>query len=172
MSERLFYCGRAPPSRDANRATQLMLSGSKPNINRKIEDIEKRMVADVPDHLRDLLDIATYVFIADRMVGRGGTTLPNMGSDWHRRFRFSIAVRDLERWNTPDVKAALEDLLGFLSGDHFRFDFFKSDQPTPFPSRLPLAATGTALTPLRPGRDVLRWPRFACRRSAGTVTDQ
>ncbi len=121
-----------------------MLSGSKPNINRKIEDIEKRMVADVPDHLRDLLDIATYVFIADRMVGRGGTTFPNMGSDWHRRFRFSIAVRDLERWNTPDVKAALEDLLGFLSGDHFRFDFFKSDQSTPFPSRLPLAETGTA----------------------------
>ena len=62
------------------------------------------MVAEVPDHLRDLLDIATYVFVADRMVSRGGTTLPNMGSDWHRRFRFSIAVRDPERWNRPDVQ--------------------------------------------------------------------
>ena len=142
MPERLFYCGRAPPPRDAHRATQLMLSGSQPNINRKIEDIEKRMVADIPDHLQDLLDIATYVFVADRMVRRGGATLPNMGSDWRRRFRFSIAVREPERWNTPDVKTALEDLLGFLSGDHFRFDFSSLDQPPAFPSRLPLASMG------------------------------
>jgi 7-cyano-7-deazaguanine synthase in queuosine biosynthesis len=146
MRERVFYCGRAPPPRDVNRATQLMLSGSKPNINRKIEDIEKQMVAEVPDHLRDLLDIATYVFVADRMVSRGGTTLPNMGSDWHRRFRFSIAVRDPERWNRPDVKSALEELLGFLSGDDFRFDFFKSDQPPASSSRLPLAGVDTAPT--------------------------
>ena len=146
MPERRFYCGLAPPPRDANHVAQLMLTGGQPNINRKIEVIEKRMVADVPDHLQDLLDIATYVFVADRMVPRGGATLPNMGSDWHRRFRLSIAVRDPGRWNTPDVKIALEDLLGFLSGDHFRFDFFRSDQPPAFPSRLPLASIGTAPT--------------------------
>ena len=146
MPEWRFYCGRVPPPRDANQATQLMLTGGKPNINRKIEVIEKRLVADVPDHLQDLLDIATYVFVADRMVGRGGATLPNMGSDWRRRFRFSIAVRDPGRWNTPDVKTALEDLLGFLSGDHFRFDFFRSDQPPALPRRLPLARIGTAPT--------------------------
>ena len=61
-------------------------------------------------------------------------------------FVFRLPCVTSERWNTPDVKTALEDLLGFLSGDHFRFDFFKSDQPTPFPSRLPLAEIGTALS--------------------------
>jgi hypothetical protein len=117
MSERLFYCGCSPPSRDAGRAKQLRLAGDTANINRRIDDIEKRMIAEVSDHLRDLLDIGTYVFIADRMISRGGRTLPNMGRDWHRRFRLVIAVREPDRWNRPEVKSALEELVGFLSGD-------------------------------------------------------
>ena len=138
MSERLFYCGCAPPSRDADRAKQLRLAGHTANINRRIEDIEKRMIGEVPDHLCDLLDIATYVFIADRMISRGGRTLPNMGGDWHRRFRLVIAVREPDRWNRTEVKSALEELVGFLSGDTFSFQFLKSDEPPAFPSRLPL----------------------------------
>jgi hypothetical protein len=119
MSERLFYCGCTPPSRDADRARQLRLAGDTANINRRIEDIEKRMIGEVPDHLRDLLDIATYVFIADRMIPRGGRTLPNMGRDWHRRFRLVIAVREPDRWNGTEVRSTLEELVGFLSGDTF-----------------------------------------------------
>ena len=138
MPELLFYCGKTPPPRESARATELRLGGSSPNINRRIEDIEKRMVSEVADDLRDLLDIATYVFIADRMVRRGGPTLPNMGRDWRRRFRLVIAVRDPERWNAPELKSALEDLLGFLSGDDFRFQFLRSDEPPAYPSYLPL----------------------------------
>ena len=138
MSERLFYCGIAPPPRDPSRATQLMLSGSEKNINRDIEGIAAQMVNDVPDHLCDLLDIATYVFVADRMVRRGGLTLPNMGSDWRRRFRFVIAVRQPELWNAPDVNAVLQNLLGFLSEDIYHFKFVKSHEVPQFPSRLPL----------------------------------
>lgn len=143
MREWLFFCGRPPSPRDERRATLLMLTGRLQNVNRKIEAIETRMVADLPNHLRDLLDIATYVFMADRIVSRGGATLPNMGSNWRRRFRFSIAVRDPEHWNAPDVKSALEDLLGFLSDDRFRFDFFKSDELPTFPSRLALTSIGS-----------------------------
>src|SRR5262245_21417991 len=127
MPERLFYCGSAPPPRDEGRATRLHLASASPNVNRGFEDIEKQMVSEIPDHLRDLLDIATYVFVADRMVGRGGKTLPNMGREWHRSFRFSIAVREPDRWNRPEIKAALQDLVGFLSGDDYRFQFLKSD---------------------------------------------
>ena len=144
MPERLFYCGRQPPPRDAGKAFHLRLAGAGPNINRRIEDIEKRMVGEVPDHLRDLLDIATYVFVADRMVGRGGRTLPNMGADWRRRFRFFIAVRDPARWNRPDVKAALEDLVGFLAGDDCRFNFMNSEEAPIYPTRLPLREAATA----------------------------
>jgi hypothetical protein len=117
MSERLFYCGTAPPLRDERRATQLMLAGERRNINRDFEDIASQLVGDVPNRLRDLLDIATYVFVADRTVRRGGPTLPNLGSDWRRRLRFVIAVREPERWNTPQVNAMLQDLVGFASDE-------------------------------------------------------
>src|SRR5262245_46814616 len=103
MPERVFYCGSTPPPRDRGRAIQLHLAGANPNINRRIEDIEKRMVSEVPDHLRDLLDIATYLFVADRIVVRGGKTLPNMGREWHRSFRLIIAAREPDRWNRPEV---------------------------------------------------------------------
>ena len=138
MAERLFYCGTAPPPRDAGRATQLWLAGPLANINRGIEVIEKHMVSEVPNHLRDLLDIATYVFVADRMVRRGGETLPNMGRDWRRRFRLFIAVREPERWNDLHLRAPLEELIGFVSEDHYRIEFVKSYDPPDFPVRLPL----------------------------------
>jgi 7-cyano-7-deazaguanine synthase in queuosine biosynthesis len=140
MLERLFYCGSTPPPRDVGRAIELRLAGVAANINRRIEDIEKRMVSEVPDHLRDLLDIATYVFVADRMIGRGGKTFPGMGREWGRRFRLFVAVRQPERWNTPEMKSALEDLVGFLSGDDYRFQFLKSEEPPAYPSRLPLGS--------------------------------
>jgi 7-cyano-7-deazaguanine synthase in queuosine biosynthesis len=125
----------------------LRLAGAAPNVNRRIEDIEEQMVSEVPDHLRDLLDIATYVFVADRMIGRGGKTLPNMGREWHRSFRFIIAVREPDRWNRPEVKEALQDLVGFLSGDNYRFQFVKSDEVPAYPRHLPLS--GGEITPRR-----------------------
>jgi 7-cyano-7-deazaguanine synthase in queuosine biosynthesis len=146
MPERLFYCGTEPPH-DDGKAYYLRLAGAAPNVNRRLEDIEKRMVSEIPDHLCDLLDIATYVFVADRMVGRGGKTLPNMGREWHRSFRFSIAVREPDRWNRPEIKAALQDLVGFLSGDDYRFQFLKSDEVPAYPRHLPLG--GGDVTPKR-----------------------
>jgi hypothetical protein len=146
MPERLFYCGTEPPH-DERKAFHLRLAGAAPNVNRRLEHIEKRMVSEIPDHLCDLLDIATYVFVADRMVGRGGKTLPNMGREWHRSFRFSIAVREPDRWNRPEIKAALQDLVGFLSGDDYRFQFLKSDDVPAYPRHLPLG--GGDVTPKR-----------------------
>jgi hypothetical protein len=115
-----------------------MLTGPRRNINRGIDDIEARMVGEAPANLRDLLDIATYVFVADRMVTRGGDTLPNMGSQWRRRIRLHVAVRDPELWSSPSVKAMLGDLVEFISEDRFTFEFSKSDELPTFPTRLPL----------------------------------
>ena len=141
MPERLFYCGRASSPRHLDRAIELSLAGRGRNINRRFEDIETRMVADVPDHLRDLLDIATYVFVADRMVTRGGDTLPNMGSEWRRRLRLHIAVRKPHHWEDPSVKARLRDLVGLISEDSYHFDFSQLDEEPQFPSRLALSTS-------------------------------
>lgn len=40
-------------------------------VTLEIEDIRQQMFKDVPTRLRDLLDIATYVFAADQAVLRG-----------------------------------------------------------------------------------------------------
>jgi len=78
------------------------------------------------------------------MTARGGKTLPNMGRDWRRRFRFVIAVREPDRWNRPEVKSALEDLVGFLADDDFRFQFLQSEEPPIYPGHLPLREVDAA----------------------------
>ena len=49
----------------------------------------------VPDLLIDLVEIATYVYCADKATGRGGDAQVGMGADWRRSFRFVIPVRNL-----------------------------------------------------------------------------
>ena len=77
----------------------------------------------LPDRILDLLELAGYVYCADRQVLRGRPNDLEYHS-WSRRFRFRIRVRDLAFWTRPDVRASLEELLPFLSGDEaFTFDF-------------------------------------------------
>jgi hypothetical protein len=117
---------------------QLMLSGEQQNITLKLNHLTAKMVSDIPPHLEDLLEIATYVFIADRIVRRGSPTLPNMGSDWRRRFRFVIAVRDPAYWAEAERTAALRELLNSVSEDDFVFDFVQADKEAGVPAHLPL----------------------------------
>ncbi len=49
----------------------------------------------LPDRLLDLLEIAAYVYTADRYVSRGRTDAVEFES-WSRDFRFHVKVRDLD----------------------------------------------------------------------------
>ena len=67
MAERLVLCGQAEAKCAQNDETlRLSLDGPRPNIALRIEDVSRRMVANVPDLLIDLVEIATYVFCADQ----------------------------------------------------------------------------------------------------------
>lgn len=68
-----------------------------------------------PRHL-DLIEIAAYVYAADRNVHRGGLTDVEYNS-WARQFDFHIAVRDHVFWNRLEVKQALAETLRWLTGD-------------------------------------------------------
>ncbi len=60
MAERLVLCGETFVGRPRHQeALRLDLTGSHPNITRWLEDISRRMVADVPDLLPDLIEVAT-----------------------------------------------------------------------------------------------------------------
>jgi 7-cyano-7-deazaguanine synthase in queuosine biosynthesis len=95
-------------------------------------------VTNIPDVLTDLLELATYVYCADGMVRRGGSTMAQMGKDWRRRFRFVVPVRMPEIWSSPQISRLLIETLSFLSDDFYEFDFHPLRDPTGFQNYLEL----------------------------------
>jgi 7-cyano-7-deazaguanine synthase in queuosine biosynthesis len=146
MHERLVLCG------DQRHTTQfrgerlvLKLTGDDANITLKLRDITRRLLADIPDLLEDLLEIAAYVLSADAATDRGDPALPDMGDDWRRRFHFVIPVRRPEVWASPEPMALLTDTLSFLSEDEYRFEFVALENPVRFDSYFDLrTAVGDA----------------------------
>jgi 7-cyano-7-deazaguanine synthase in queuosine biosynthesis len=92
-------------------------------VNLEITDISKRLVANIPDALADLLEVASYVYVADSAISRGGNTDSRMGARWRRKFRFDIPVRLPSLWSSHPVQSALVETLGFLSDDDYQFRF-------------------------------------------------
>ncbi|MDN5301095.1 MAG: hypothetical protein PWQ60_609 [Thermoanaerobacteraceae bacterium] len=83
---------------------------------------------ELPERIVDLLEIASYVFSADRAVDRGERdSLYN--ESWTRIFEFHIPVRDLAFWEQDNVKTALSNALVFMSGDRkYNFYFYQMNQ--------------------------------------------
>ena len=88
-----------------------------------IEDAE-----DLPPRVIDLLQIAAYVFCADRMANRGERSSINNAS-WSRSFEFHVPVLDYDFWTNASVKLALNNALTFMTGDRkYDFVFVKSNK--------------------------------------------
>src|SRR5688500_16247514 len=114
MPEHLVLCGGAeqrPPR--GTTPLRLHLQGIGRNVTLRIEDISRKLVADVPDLLTDLVELAAYVYAADRSISRGGKALRGMGRDWRREMRFVVPVRRPERWSSPEVQQSLVEALNF-----------------------------------------------------------
>lgn len=91
-----------------------------------------RDVYHLPPRLQDLLEIAAYVYAADRFIRRGAKDSMEYHS-WSRDLTFFVRVRDHNFWNQPATRASLSDLLTFLSGDarmEFNFQPGHSTPPT------------------------------------------
>ena len=77
----------------------------------------------LPDRCLDLLEIAAYVFAADRLTSRGSKSALEYQS-WSRKFHIFIKVRDCGFWSQPSVHDALVDALCFATGDRsYKFTF-------------------------------------------------
>jgi hypothetical protein len=78
-----------------------------------------------PPRIKDLLEIAGYVYAADRMTKRGQPIQLEYHS-WSRKFHFHIKVRDHEFWQKKTVRESLSKLLTFTTGDlSYEFTFVK-----------------------------------------------
>ena len=134
-SPQIVLCNGADPPQQLDQSKLITLEyrdsvGSSPNVELALSDFV-RDVLHLPDRILDLLEIAGYVFCADRLTYRGRKDSVEYHS-WSRLFHFVIKVRDFEFWNTHDVKEKLKEALVFMSGDrayHFTFQPGHSTPP-------------------------------------------
>src|SRR5882762_5350167 len=94
----------------------------QPNVRIELPGFVRQLLH-VPPRLLDLLEIAAYVYCADRWSYSGAKTAVEYQA-WSRDFVFHIKVSDFDFWSRTDVCEQLSAALTFLSGDRsFEFDF-------------------------------------------------
>ncbi len=101
------------------------------NVKIGLPDFVRR-VHYLPDRLRDLVEIAAYVYCADRSIKRGELDAREYHS-WGRDLRFRVKVRDYEFWQDSNAAQQLAELLCFLAGEetvHFEFERGHETPPT------------------------------------------
>jgi hypothetical protein len=103
--------------------------GKGKNVDLRIDCITRSMLANVPELLIDLLEIAAYIYCADQRLSRGTDRLANFGESWRRNLHFTIPVREPELWQQDEVQRLLAETLGFLSDDSYSFEFHKATRP-------------------------------------------
>jgi len=139
MIKHLFLCDSASSTGFANDYVQykLTLKDNKGNgdIRLDVPALTKKMIQKIPPIMHDLLEIATFVYVADQMVSRGRKEQLEYGNKWNRNLNYVIPVRNDVVWNTPSIRSILEEALSFVSGDCHRFNFVHKDE-TKFPEFL------------------------------------
>ena len=100
-----------------------------PNVRIGLPDFV-RDVHYLPDRILDLLELAAYVFCADRMSSRGNRDALEYYA-WARSFHFIIKVRDHEFWSSKSVSDCLSRALEFMTGDRRYLFSFQPGHSTP-----------------------------------------
>ena len=139
MEEKLhiFYCNGTSPSKVKGRkkkGEQHTLihdpGSSKQNVTIELPNFVLS-VSHLSPRIKDLLEIAGYVFAADRNIPRGPDNAVEF-QNWGRSFHFHFKVRDFAFWNQQDVKQKLSAALCFMSGDKkYEFTFQKGQSDSP-----------------------------------------
>jgi len=93
-----------------------------------------RDVYNLPDRFVDLLELAGYVFAADRLALRGSRDAVEYHG-WAREFEFVIRVRDIGFWQKEEVGHALVKALCFMTGDR-SYEFSFQEMPEPYSPNL------------------------------------
>ena len=130
MPERVFLCGLSAEQRACcPEGTALSLEPKVGNLILKLDRMRNRLVGSEPKRLTDFVEIASYVFAADRTTKRGAPRDPGFGAEWRRTFRMIVAVRDYAFWNRSDIGESMSETLAFLSEDQWQFEFVENQQP-------------------------------------------
>lgn len=137
MNERhLILCGGLDGTkRSGVKVHRLRLGNGSEEISLDIGAITEKMLQKLPPAMHDLLKIATYVYVGDQVISRGGIRSFDYAEKWNRDLCFEIPVQEIDLWSDDTIKNLLEEALSFVSGDTYTFNFVKRP-PSPFPEFL------------------------------------
>ncbi|MFS0752615.1 Qat anti-phage system QueC-like protein QatC [Oceanobacillus sp. 1P07AA] len=100
---------------------QLLDKKNKSNVKTDMEQLWRRFgLENLPSINEDFLIIASSIFCADKRIPR-----KIFSDNWSRTIKLFIPVLELEKWNS--VKDKLQETIGFLSGDEWKFEFRKTN---------------------------------------------
>lgn len=91
------------------------------NTYNKFTELFNNMGCFPGDEAIDLLNASFAVYTADKLILR-----KNSYDNWTRHFIVSLPVINIELWE--EAKEILEDMLSFLSGDRWEFEFRKREK--------------------------------------------
>jgi 7-cyano-7-deazaguanine synthase in queuosine biosynthesis len=137
IEPRLFLCNEAvlaenDPLRDGRHTVELRTFGTRQNVNINLEDLARVFHEHLTPRLKDLLEIASYIYTADCGTNRGekGKWGDNDSTEpWPRDFQFVVPVRDLKFWADSEVAALLSEITLFLADDKCQFMFLPFSGP-------------------------------------------
>lgn len=113
------FCGELCESNTCDSSTINLLHRDMNDIAANITIGFEKFVRD-PETLQprilDLLQIAAYIFCADRMANRGSRSSVNNDS-WARSYEINVPVMDYDFWNDSKVSNAMSEALQFMTGD-------------------------------------------------------
>lgn len=127
-----------------NKITEIEIEGNEKLINLESRDGSKDKnvkikltdfvtgIYKLEDRYKDLMEIASFVFAADRKASRGNDEIVEAHS-WSRSFEIHIGVRDLRFWMNEETNELLCKLLKFITGDHnYEFHFYQAASELPY----------------------------------------
>jgi 7-cyano-7-deazaguanine synthase in queuosine biosynthesis len=162
MREHLFLCGLDETQRGRFSEGQILsLAEAGGNLKLKLDHMRRKLARNEPERLTDFLEVASYIFAADRTTSRGNAILKNMGEEWRRALHLVIGVREPAFWNRQDVRHTLSEALAFLSEDTWRLEFEQNRHPRSLQGYLNFklldadAAGGTSIVLFSGGLDSL-----------------
>ncbi len=133
--EYIVSCNGAPLVTDGKDAHYLELEykpGDKKNVRIELSNFINNAYKLKKERYKDLLEIAGYIFAADRKSFRGNNDAVEYHRWGARSFHFHFKVRDYDFWNEPEVKKLLSDALCFMTGDrNYKFTFYQAEKDFP-----------------------------------------
>ena len=120
-----ILCGGIDAEPGQSNCHRLELGKGAGMVHLDTKKIIAKMIKAIDPIMHDLLEIATYVYVGDQVIPRGGDKSFDYGNRWHRKLFYKIPVCKYEIWSDPNIKQLLEEILSFAAGETYHFEFVK-----------------------------------------------